>query len=397
MASVAALQFGQQLVAGLAQVAAVAPPGAIISPISVWFALVLLFNGAGPGTKTQTELWKAIGPDSTGFTASAAADFNKQASTLQKRLNAQQGQGLTLVIANAVWTKDLQVQKSYADDMKMQFNAEVQSVSSVAPINAWAEKVTNGMIKQVVPPGLPFNMIITNAVYFKGLWEYAFDKTSTRKQNFNAVTSSGERKVVQVDMMSRSFKTRDLQGTQTIRYADMEGQYRAVRMPYKGSTGLVAIFVLPDKSFKSINDAAVKITGEAVLSKKNWVSLFDISTLSVSLPRFKVSVSQLDLTKTLQSPTIGITAAFDAKVADFSKISDTPLFVTKVMQSAVVQVDESGTEAAAVTSVVMVTTSFRPDSTPPLVFDRPFLFFLVDETTQTVLFQGPVTDPSKSG
>jgi hypothetical protein len=98
-------------------------------------------------------------------------------------------------------------------------------------------------------------------------------------------------------MMSRSFKTRDLQGTQTIRYADMEGQYRAVRMPYKGSTGLVAIFVLPDKSFKSINDAAVKITGEAVLSKKNWVSLFDISTLSVSLPRFKVSVSQLDLTK----------------------------------------------------------------------------------------------------
>lgn len=103
--------------------------------------------------------------------------------------------------------------------------------------------------------------------------------------------------VVQVDMMSRSFKTRDLQGTQTIRYADMEGQYRAVRMPYKGSTGLVAIFVLPDKSFKSINDAAVKITGEAVLSKKNWVSLFDISTLSVSLPRFKVSVSQLDLTK----------------------------------------------------------------------------------------------------
>jgi hypothetical protein len=75
--------------------------------------------------------------------------------------------------------------------------AEVQSVSSVAPINAWAEKVTNGMIKQVVPPGLPFNMIITNAVYFKGLWEYAFDKTSTRKQNFNAVTSSGERKVRQ--------------------------------------------------------------------------------------------------------------------------------------------------------------------------------------------------------
>lgn len=68
-------------------------------------------------------------------------------------------------------------------------------MSRVAPINAWAGKVTNGMIKQVVPPGLPFNMIITNAVYFKGMWEYAFDKTATRKQEFNAVNSSGERKV----------------------------------------------------------------------------------------------------------------------------------------------------------------------------------------------------------
>jgi hypothetical protein len=103
--------------------------------------------------------------------------------------------------------------------------------------------------------------------------------------------------VVQVDMMSRTFKARDLQGTQTIRYADVEGQYRAVRMPYKGSSGLTAIFVLPDKSFKNINDAAAKITGASVLNRKNWVSLFDISTLSVSLPRFKVSVSQLDLTK----------------------------------------------------------------------------------------------------
>jgi hypothetical protein len=73
--------------------------------------------------------------------------------------------------------------------------AEVQSVPSVAPINAWADKVTNGMIKQVVPPGLPFNLIITNAVYFKGMWEYAFEKSATRKQDFNAVTSSGERKV----------------------------------------------------------------------------------------------------------------------------------------------------------------------------------------------------------
>lgn len=395
-ATAASVQFGQQLYAGLVQTAAVGPAvQAVISPISVWFALILLLNGAGPGTKTQQELWKTVN-SGTALSASSAQTFNQQASALQKRLNSQSGGSIQLVIANAIWTRNLAVRKSYADEMKAQYNAEVQAVTSVAPINAWAAKVTNGMITQAVPPNTEFNMIITNAVYFKGLWEYGFDKAATRKRDFYALTSSGANKVVQVDMMSRTFKSRELEGTQTISYSEVEGQYRAIRLPYKGSAGLGAVFVLPDKNkYKSVFDAAAEITGATVLDRKNWASLFDLNTLSVSVPRFKVSISQLSMTKSLQS--MGVTTAFSDEAADFSRISEDPLFVTSVLQSAVVQVDESGTEAAAVTSVVMVTTSFRPDSTPPLVFDRPFLFFLVDGTTQTVLFQGAVSDPSKTG
>lgn len=104
--------------------------------------------------------------------------------------------------------------------------------------------------------------------------------------------------VVQVDMMSRTFKARDMQGTSTIRYAEVAGQYRAVHLPYKGSAGLAAVFVLPDSNkYKSVFDAATTITGAAVLDRKNWATLFDLSTLSVSVPRFKVSVSQLSMTK----------------------------------------------------------------------------------------------------
>jgi hypothetical protein len=104
--------------------------------------------------------------------------------------------------------------------------------------------------------------------------------------------------VVQVDMMSRTFKARDMQATSTIRYSEVEGQYRAVRLPYKGSAGLAAVFVLPDSSrYKSVFDAATAITGAAVLDRKNWATLFDLSTLSVSVPRFKVSVNQLSMTK----------------------------------------------------------------------------------------------------
>lgn len=62
-------------------------------------------------------------------------------------------------------------------------------------------------------------------------------------------------------------------------------------------------------------------------------------------------------------------------------------------------VDEKGTEAAAVTTATMVTTSYMEDQAPPMVFDRPFIFLIVDEPqpgARTVLFQGTVKDPSKS-
>jgi hypothetical protein len=97
--------------------------------------------------------------------------------------------------------------------------------------------------------------------------------------------------------MSRNFKGADLDGTQAIRYANVAGQYRAVRLPYKGSTGLAAVFVLPDKQYKSVFDAAAKITGAAVLDRANWVNLYDVGSLTVTVPRFKVSINQLAVTK----------------------------------------------------------------------------------------------------
>jgi hypothetical protein len=97
--------------------------------------------------------------------------------------------------------------------------------------------------------------------------------------------------------MSRNFKAADLDGTQAIRYANVAGQYRAVRLPYKGSAGLAAVFVLPDKQYKSVFDAAAKITGAAVLDRANWVNLYDIGSLTVTVPRFKVSINQLAVAK----------------------------------------------------------------------------------------------------
>lgn len=134
-------------------------------------------------------------------------------------------------------------------------------------------------------------------MYFKGLWEYAFDKGATRKAPFTTGSGSNT-KVVQVDMMSRTFKPRELRGAASIRYAEVPGAWRGIRLPYKGGTAS-AVLVLPDKAKHKgdVYAAAADLTASKVVWKAPYAPLFDVGALSVSLPRFKVSVNQLSLTK----------------------------------------------------------------------------------------------------
>lgn len=95
-------------------------------------------------------------------------------------------------------------------------------------------------------------------------------------------------------MMTRTFEPKEMRGTQSVALLTVSGQYRAVRLPYKGSAGMAAIFVLPDpEAYESIMDAARDITGAAVLDPKPWQDLDE--AFSVSVPRFKVEVKQLGL------------------------------------------------------------------------------------------------------
>jgi len=246
-------------------------------------------------------------------------------------------------------------------------------------------------------------MVLTNALYFKGIWEYPFEKRRTRAQAFAAVTKDSTAKgcasnfrtscteEVQVPMMTRTFEPKEMRGTQSVALLTVPGQYRAVRLPYKGSAGMAAIFVLPDpEAYESIMDAARHVTGAAVLDPKAWLDIEE--SLSVSVPRFKVEVKQLGLKEILNK--MGIRAAFGQ--ADFSKASADPLVLTNVLHSAVVHVDEFGTEAAAATAAVTLKSAFDPKPPKSLLFNRPFLLFLVETTTKTVLFQGAIADPRGS-
>lgn len=397
MASAAAMQFSQQLSAALLPAAQFSGVEiAAVSPLSVWFALVLLLNGAGVPSPTYNEIWKVVAGNS-GFAATAGgpaaqlAALNTQVAALRGALARQSSGGTVLTIADGVWTNGVALNPEYEKSMKALFNAEVASVPNATPINQWAERVTNGLIPQVVSPSLNFNMVLTNALYFKSTWEYPFDKSRTRAYAFTTSEKEGGKKF-DVQMMTRLFNPRELRGTQPVSFSSAPGKYEAIRLPYKGSPGLSAVFVLPSSdAFATVADAAKQISVQMALDSKAWAPLSE--PLALSLPAFRAEVKQLRLKEVLQA--LGIQAAFDK--ADFSKASSSPLVLSNVLHSAVVQVDESGTEAAAATAAITLKSAMG--ATPPksLVFNRPFLFFLMDSTTQTVLFQGSITDPRGGG
>lgn len=386
--------------------------GSFLSPVSLYIALGLALNGAGSGSDTEQQIFHLLHQDKVrllGLLApkpAAAADVQQlttELAALSSSLVQQQQQqgdkedgskaegGAQLIIANGVWTKGVPVHEAYAAKMLQLFKAEVRDVASVDPINAWAAAATKGLISVAVPPGTDFDLVLTNAVYFKGLWEYAFKKEATSRQVFKL----GAGHEVQVDMMSKRFKAADQSapGARKVQYAETSS-YQAVRLPYKGST-ISALIVLPSEhlAVQGIAAAAAQLDVGDLLDATKFRNVGPAG-LDVQLPKFKVKTQPTSLKKELVA--LGLSAPFADKAADFSQLSPQPLYISDVLQSVCVIVDEEGTEAAAVTAVIMMRATAVMAATPLIRFDRPFLFMLVDDASSTPLFVGTVSDPSKS-
>lgn len=387
--------------------------GSFLSPVSLYIALGLALKGAGSGSDTEQQIFHLLHQDKArllGLLApkpAAAADVQQLttelaalSSSLVQQQQQQQGDkedgskaegGAQLIIANGVWTKGVPVHEAYAAKMLQLFKAEVREVASVDPINAWAAAATKGLISVAVPPGTDFDLVLTNAVYFKGLWEYAFKKEATSRQAFKL----GAGDEVQVDMMSKRFKAADQSapGARKVQYAETSS-YQAVRLPYKGST-ISALIVLPSEhlAVQGIAAAAAQLDVGDLLDATKFRNVGPAG-LDVQLPKFKVKTQPTSLKKELVA--LGLSAPFADKAADFSQLSPQPLYISDVLQSVCVIVDEEGTEAAAVTAVIMMRATAVMAATPLIRFDRPFLFMLVDDASSTPLFVGTVSDPSKS-
>jgi serpin B len=336
----------------------------MISPLSVHIALGMLANGADGNTRQQ--LVEALRLE--GFTEAEANAFYRALLDALPNLDPK----VKMDIANSVWYDDqFAASPAFLETVSRAFSAMVQRVpfsnpATVQKINQWVSQSTRGKIEKIVDQITPEQvMFLINAVYFKGDWKHQFPKNNTQKADF--FLESGGTK--QVDMMSMRSSLAYFQSQ------DMD----AVVLPYGDGKFQMTIILPTQKS-----DLATLVQN---FEESLWQQIqtnAQPANLTLFLPKFTTKY-EVTLNQSLQA--MGIQDAFADGIANLSRIADARLSVSEVKHKTFIQLDEEGTEAAAVTSIGIEVTSIGP-SGPTMRCDRPFLYVISETALGTVIFQG---------
>jgi len=354
----------------------------ICSPLSASIALAMAY--AGSEGKTRREMEDVLNFDLGGETTHAG--FNSLSNVLN---GAGDAGSFQLHSANSLW---LQYGLELGDDFSritdtyysgslefVDFQGEPQKTCDT--INEWVEGKTNDRIKDLMVPEMitPMTVLaIVNAVFFKAGWMSPFDEDETDYKLFTVLDD--EHPYRDVSMMEQEGELPYMEGE----------NFQALRLEYEGSLASM-IIILPELEdfleFEQSMDMA--LLNEIMTS-------FETQHLKVYLPSFEFEI-ELPLSQTLKD--MGMPSAF---MGGFESIFKTgfggPVFIETVKQKAFIALDEEGTEAAAATVVTLgLGGGPPPEVDPPLVFkaDHPFIFMIVEHSTNTILFMGRITDPSR--
>ena len=334
------------------------------SPLSASMALGMAMNGASGATFDQMR-------SSLAFGSATEAEINASYSSLITLLR-ELDPTVDFRIANSVWYRTgFPFMQSFLDLTKAAFDAQVTGLdfanpASVGTINAWVSAATGGKIPTIIDKiDSDHVMFLINAIYFKGSWRERFDAARTRDAPFHGV--GGDRTV---KMMHRHGKMR-FQST---------ADFSAVDLPYGNSAYTMSV-LLPHVG-KSVETLAASLQGGAWTT---WMSQFNDVTIDLALPRFKLEWERV-MNSDLKA--LGMRDAFVPNGADFSRMSSRgkELYISIVKQKTYVDVNEEGTEAAAVTNVGVSTVSLGPQ----MIVDRPFIFVIRERLTGTIVFVGKI-------
>jgi serpin B len=341
-----------------------------VSPSSIAIALSMAYNGASG--ETQQQMAKTLELQGMSLT-----ELNQANATLKALLETPDA-GVQLAIANSLWARQgVPFKPAFIQHNQKFYGAQVTDLDFAAPnatatINNWVKENTRGKISQIVDSLKPDDvMFLINAIYFKGTWAKAFDKTDTVNKPFYRADGSQKRH----PMMAQ---------TGSYKYYETN-QFQAVSLPYDKKQVSMVLF-LPKKSF-NLPDFTKTLTAE---SWQQWMSRFRTQPGSVQVPRFKLEY-EVELKKALSA--LGMPIAFDASKANFDALSTASTKIDQVKHKTFVDMNEEGTEAAAATSVGIVATSMPMNEPFRMVVDRPFFCAIRDNRTGTILFMGAIVDP----
>lgn len=337
-----------------------------VSPLSASFSLGMALNGAA--NQTFDEMQSGL-----QFGTTSLADIDAGYKSLVALLTSLDP-SVTMQIANSIWYRNtVPFNQSFLDAGSNYFNATIKplnfndAAASLAAINAWVNDQTHGKIPTILQSINPYDvMYLINAIYFKGSWRTRFDAAQTAGAPFH---SAGGDQPAQ--LMHRHG---------TMSYTATPA-YQAVDLPY-GDSAFTMTVVLPDPS-TTVDALATS------LDAATWQGLTaGLHSGDVDLYLPKVTMSwERELIPDLEA--LGMHLPFSSTGADFTKMSAMGgLYISFVKQKTFVDINEEGTEAAAVTATGVSATSV---SVPSLIrVDRPFIFAIRERLSGTVLFMGKV-------
>ncbi len=353
------------------------------SPHSISVALSMTYAGAKGETASEMEsaLHLDLGQEGTheGFNY---LDYELASREDYEPPEGEEGDAFRLRVANSLWGHiAMTFLEAFLDTLAQNYGAGLRALDFGADpegarqlINSWVETKTEGRIKDLIPEGAInalTRLVLVNAIYFKASWLNPFEESLTKDGDFK--TLAGD--TVTAQMMTQ---------VEGFAHVQRDG-FSAVEMPYVGRD-VAMLAILPDEG--RFAEIEASLDPDEIAAIRAGYTYGDVE---LTFPKFenRGSYSLVPMFSDL-----GMTKAFSPGGADFSGMAEgVDLFISGIFHKSFVKVDETGTEAAAATAVVIGTTSVPPPPVP-ITFDRPFVYLILDKPTGAILFMGRMADPT---
>ena len=342
-----------------------------LSPYSIAAALTMTYAGARGTTADEMAETLMFGVDGDRIHA-VRNELDLRVTTIPEPLPDDEREPMSIEIANSLWGQyDYPFLEEFLTILAENYDAGMNLVdfatdaeAARVEINEWVEEQTRGRIIDLIPQGVIDSMtrlVLVNAIWFKASWAEQFDPEATADGAFYTL-AGGESTVPFMN------------GGGMIPYTAGDG-FEMLRIPYAGDAAMVVI--LPEEG--RFDEIAAQLDSEFLATASQSQTTRDIE---LAFPKFEFT-SEFGLSKTLQD--MGMIEAFASPGpdggADFTGMTEQrELFIQDVVHQAFVSVDETGTEAAAATAVIVGLTSVA-DPPIPVRVDRPFIFMIEHGST----------------